>query len=93
MENLKYNIKGVGPLTYHIGSDFKRVDEPETMLTWGALTYVKRMMTNYKNTLCVEVAKKGIHAPLGPLDQPEFDVSELCDSNKVKIYWQLIVKL
>ena len=79
MENLKYNIKGVGPPTYHIGGVFKRVDEPETVLTWGELTYMKRMMTNYKNALCVVVTKKEVHASLGPLDQPELDVSEMCD--------------
>ena len=93
LENMKYNIKVVGPPTYHIGGEFKRVGEPEKMLTWGALIYVKRMMTNYNNTLCVEVTKKEIHEPLGSLDQPELDVSELCDSNKVKIYWQFIAKL
>eukprot|EP00957_Ditylum_brightwellii_P025678 1942144-Ditylum_brightwellii.AAC.1 len=34
----KYQLKGVNDPTYHLGGDFKRVTEPESMLTWGAQT-------------------------------------------------------
>ena len=31
LEKLNYKLKGVGPPTYHLGGDFKRVNEPENM--------------------------------------------------------------
>ena len=69
LENLKYKIKGFGPPNYHLGNDFKRVGEPERILTGGALTYVKRIMNNYRNKFGVEVTKKEIHAPLDTSDR------------------------
>ena len=41
----------------------------------------------------MEVTKKEIQAPLDPLEQPELDVSQLCDANDVNIYWKLIGEL
>ena len=58
LEKLKYKLRGVGPPTYNFGSGFKRFNDQEKMLTRGALTYAKRMMTNYKNTFGMEVTKK-----------------------------------
>eukprot|EP00957_Ditylum_brightwellii_P055110 4177260-Ditylum_brightwellii.AAC.1 len=45
---LKYQLKGVSDPTYHLGGDFKRVREPESMLTWGAQTYVRRILASYE---------------------------------------------
>ena len=56
------------------------------MITWGAFPYVKRTINNYKSTFGVEVTNKEIHPRLDPSDQPELDVSELCDANEVKIH-------
>ena len=53
---MKYKLKGAS--TYHLGANFKHVNEPEKILTQGAMTYVKRMMTNYKN-IFNKVPKKG----------------------------------
>eukprot|EP00957_Ditylum_brightwellii_P076848 5840882-Ditylum_brightwellii.AAC.1 len=44
LHELKYQLKGVSEPTYHLGGDFKRVTEPESMLTLGAQTYVRRML-------------------------------------------------
>ena len=55
---LEYKLKGVEPPTYHLGSEFKQLDNPENMLTWGALKYVNQVVTNYNNTFGVEFKKK-----------------------------------
>ena len=46
---MKYKLKGIGAPTYHLGNNFKHANEPEKILTWGVMTYVKRMMTKHKN--------------------------------------------
>jgi len=90
LKALGYKLKGVGSPTYHLGGDFVRVNEPESMLTWGALTYVKRMMSNYEQIFKEQVPKREIHAALEPGDHPEVDESPLLDQEGIKIYWQLI---
>ena len=55
---MKYKLKDIGAPTYHLGGKFNHVNEPEKILTQGAMTYVKRMMTNYKN-IFNKVPKKG----------------------------------
>ena len=92
-EHYKYKLKGVGHPTYHLGGDFKKVKEPESVLTWGALTYVKRMLVNYENTFGEPVPKREVHAPLTPNDHPELDDSSLLDMEEKKIYWTMIGEL
>ena len=92
-KDYKYKLKGVGHPTYHLGGDFKRVSEPESILTWGALTYVKRMLVNYENTFGEPVPKREVHAPLTPNDHPELDDSPLLDREEKKIYWTMIGEL
>jgi len=93
LKDRNYKLKGVGPPTYHLGGDFKRVSEPEAMLTWGAQTYVKRMLDNYQKMFGEPVPKREIHAPLDPADHPELDSTELCNLEEVKNYWSMIGEL
>eukprot|EP00957_Ditylum_brightwellii_P171394 13048161-Ditylum_brightwellii.AAC.1 len=51
LHELKYQLKGVSEPTYCLGSDFKRVTEPESMLIWGAQTHVEGMMPSYEQLL------------------------------------------
>ena len=48
---MKYKLKGIGAPTYHLGDNFKHVNEPEKILTWGAMSYVKRMMTKHRKKI------------------------------------------
>ena len=88
-----FKLKGVGPPKYHLGGDFKRVKEPEPMLTWGAQTYVKRMLENYERTFGEPVKKRDISSPLEPSDHPEIDDSPLLDEVDKKRYWTMIGEL
>jgi len=83
-------LKGVSEHTYHLDGDFKRVTEPESMLTWGAQTHVKRMLASYEQLFGEPVPKQEVHAPLEPGDHPEVDDSPLLDMEDIKKYWQMI---
>ena len=87
---LGYKLKGVEEPKYHLGGDFKRVKEPEEILTWGSHTYVKRMLVNYEQLFGEPVPNREVHAPLEPGDHPELDDSELLDASGIKQYWQMI---
>jgi len=63
------------------------------MLTWGAQTYVKRMLENYEKMFGEPVPKREIHAPLDPNDHPELDSTEFCSMGRMKMYWSMIGEL
>lgn len=76
--NLGYKLKGVGIPSYHLGGDFKSIDEPNTnrsTLVWVEVSYLKRMLENYKKLLNEEVPKRSIHDQLDPSDHPELDTT------------------
>eukprot|EP00957_Ditylum_brightwellii_P077228 5868827-Ditylum_brightwellii.AAC.1 len=60
------------------------------MLTWGAQTYVKRMLAEYEELFGEPVPKCEVHASLEPVDHPEIDDTPLLDMEDVKTYWQII---
>eukprot|EP00957_Ditylum_brightwellii_P025722 1946684-Ditylum_brightwellii.AAC.1 len=90
LHKLKYQLKGVSETTYHLSGNFKRVTEPESMLTWGAQIYVKRMMASYEQLFGEPVPKLEVHAQLEPGDHPEIDDSPLLGFEDIKKYWQMI---
>jgi Reverse transcriptase (RNA-dependent DNA polymerase) len=90
LNRLGYKLKGVGSPTYHLGGDFIRVKKPESVHSWGALTYVKRLLTNYEQIFKEPVPKCEIHAPLESGDHPEIDDSPLLDQAGIRSYWQMI---
>jgi hypothetical protein len=88
-----FKLKGVGEPRYHLGGDFRRMMEPEHMLTWGSKTYVKRMMENYEQMFGEPVANRKTYAPLSPNDHPELDESEFCIEIQKKHFWSMIGEL
>jgi len=76
--------------TYHLGGDFKRMKEPEAMLTWGSHTFVKKMLSKYEKMFGEPVPKRDVHAPLEPGDHPELDTSPLCDAEQTQMYWSML---
>eukprot|EP00957_Ditylum_brightwellii_P146832 11178062-Ditylum_brightwellii.AAC.1 len=60
------------------------------MLTWGAQTYVKRMLASYEQLFGESVPKREVHAQLEPGDHPETDDSPLLHIDDIKKYWQRI---
>eukprot|EP00957_Ditylum_brightwellii_P060653 4605196-Ditylum_brightwellii.AAC.2 len=60
------------------------------MLTWGAQTYVKRMLASYEQLFGEPMSKQEVHTPLEPCNHPEIDDSPLLDMESIKMYWQMI---
>eukprot|EP00957_Ditylum_brightwellii_P147234 11211608-Ditylum_brightwellii.AAC.1 len=60
------------------------------MLTWGAQTYVRRMLASYEQIFGESVPKREVHAPLDPGDHPEINDSPLLDMEDIKKHWQMI---
>jgi Reverse transcriptase (RNA-dependent DNA polymerase) len=76
-----FQLKGVGPPSYHLGGDFFR--DPDGTLAWGASTYVKKMLINYE-TMFGEKPKEYSH-PMCERDHPEIDTTEFLD--EIVINW------
>ena len=91
LRNAGYKLKGVGTPTYHLGGDFKRVTDPEEVLTWGSHTYIQKMLFHYEVMFGEPVPKREVHAPLEPGDHPESDTSPLlCDPLDISHYLSMI---
>ena len=88
-----YKLKGIGFLKYHPGGDFKRVKEPEEVLTWGSTTYIKKMLAQYEQLFGTEIPKREIHTPLEPGDHPKLDESPLCDNEEHAKYMTMVCAL
>ena len=63
---MKYKSKRIGAPTYHLGGNFKHVNEHKKIITPGAMTYVKSMMTKHENHFMRKFQKCEIHTPLDP---------------------------
>ena len=85
----KYLLKGVGHPEYHLGGNFGR--DPDGTLFWSALTYVQKMMDNYKGLhKCLPTKFK---SPLDPKDHPELDQSDLLELPVLQFYQSMICAL
>ena len=69
-EEMKEKYKGIGTPTYHLGDNFKHLNEPKKIPTQGAMTYVKRMMAKHKSIFMRKLQKGEVHASSDPPDQP-----------------------
>jgi hypothetical protein len=72
-EKYGYMLKGVGPIAYHLGSDYKKRNPNGTFHT-SAESYIDKMVESYKRTF--GLAPKGFTSPLEKNDHPELDSSE-----------------
>jgi hypothetical protein len=86
--NTKYNykLKGVGPITHHLGGDFER--DPDGTFKWGAKSYVNKMISNYEK-MYGEVPRSQ-RTPIEYKYHPELDESSLLDADGVKQYQSMI---
>ena len=81
-----YLLKNVEEPKYHLGGDFFR--DKDGTFCYGAQTYVKRMIENYK-MLFGELPTE-YHAPLDKSDKPKLDDSPLLDADGVQKFQSLI---
>ena len=82
----KYKLKGVGPLSYHLGCDFFR--DNDNVLCFGPKRYTKKMLQAYE-TIHNEKPKK-YSSPIEKNDHPELDESELLSIDGQKQYQSMI---
>ena len=82
----KYKLKGVGPIHYHLGADFRR--DQEGTLYMSPKTYIQRFLENYSRTFG-EMPKK-YSSPMEKNDSPELDDSALLEPDDIKKYQSII---
>ena len=85
-----YKLKGVGDPRYHLGADFFR--DKDGTLGYGAQTYIKRMLENYRHMFGEDPPKK-VRSPLVKGDHPELDQSEPCSPEDITKFQSLIGSL
>jgi hypothetical protein len=86
MTKYGYKLKGVGPLSYHLGCDFGR--DPDGTFYYGPHKYVQKMLETYERLF--NEKPQGVSSPLEKGDHPELDVSEEVDSEGRAIYMSMI---
>ena len=82
----KFNLKGSGAISYHLGCDFFR--DEEGRLCYVPRKYIEKMEDTYFRLFGSK--PKNAVSPLVKGDHPELDATELLDLENVKIYQSLI---
>jgi hypothetical protein len=82
----KFNLKGTGPIHYHLGCDYFR--ESDGTLCYGPRRYIDKMVTDFERMFGSQ--PRMFSSPLEKGDHPETDTSELLDLEGIKQYQSLI---
>jgi len=82
IDEYKYKLKGVGPITYHLGSDYKR--DPDGTFYVGAESYIDKMFESYERTFGAKPKENS--TPLIVNDHPEMDGSELLGPTEITLF-------
>jgi hypothetical protein len=83
----KYQLTSKGPISYHIGGDFRR--DEDGVLCYGWATYINRMIANYERMFGVK--PMCYDSPLPPNCHPELDELEFLDKDGIKQYYQSVI--
>ena len=83
----KFKLKGVGPITYHLGCDFVR--DENGVLCVQPRKYVERMIDTYERFFGSKPTEN-VSSPLEKGDHPELDTSELLDADGLQKYQSMI---
>jgi len=84
----KFKLKGTGPITFHLGTNFKR--DKEGVLNISAIDYIEKLCKSYKQMFGVEPDTKYAKSPLVSGDHPELDTTELLEAEDITKYQSLI---
>ena len=87
IEKYNFKLKGSGPITYHLGSDFQR--DTHNILCMSPTKYIARMIDNYTRMFGSK-PKMTYSSPLEKGDHPELDTSAELDVDDTKKYQSLI---
>ena len=82
-----FKLKGVGPISYHLGNDYFR-DEDGTLCV-GPKKYIEKMAVEYQR-LFGTVPSRKVSSPLEKNDHPELDDTPLLDNEGICKYQSLI---
>jgi hypothetical protein len=85
-DRFKFQLKGVGPLEYHLGCDFFR--NVDNTLSYGPKKYIKKMLESFEQMFGQKPNE--YKSPLLPNDHPEFDTSDLLDEAGINQYQSMI---
>ena len=85
----KFKLKGVGPISFHLGCDFTR--DPDNTLVMQPKKYIEKMIGSYERLFGEK--PKEFNSPLAKGDHPELDDTELCNEKDKAIYMSLIGSL
>jgi hypothetical protein len=82
IDKYKYKLKGVGPITYHLGSNYKR--DPDGSFYVSAKLYIDKMIESYERTFGAKPKENS--TPLVANNHPEMDDLELHGSTKITLF-------
>ena len=82
-----FKLKGVGPLTYHLGCDYFR-DKSDGTLCYGPKKYIAKMVDQYEKMFGSK--PREYTSPLEKGDHPEVDTSDELDEEGIKKYQTMI---
>ena len=85
----RYQFKGVGPITYHLGGNFKR--DKDGTLAYSAQSYIEKTVDAYERIYGEK--PKEYSCPLEPDDHPELDTTPEMGPDGQQKYQSLIGQL
>jgi hypothetical protein len=88
-ENHKLKLKGMGPLTYHLGRDYFR--DKDGTLCYGPRKYISKMIGQFENIFGCKPSD--YTSPLEKGNHPEVDTSEELSAEGIKKYQTMIGSL
>ena len=86
IDDYKFQLKGVGPMSYHLGCDF--FHDKDGTLCQSPKKYIIRLIENYVRMFGNQPRK--YTSPLEKEDHPELDISKELDVEDIKKYQSLI---
>ena len=86
---LRYKLKGTGPIQYHLGCDYF-IDDDGT-LAYAPRKYIQKLITDFITMFGHK--PKHYSSPLESNDHPEFDISEELEAPDIKRYQSMIRSL
>jgi hypothetical protein len=82
-----FKLKGVGPLTYHLGCDYFH-DKSDGTLCYGPKKYIAKIVDQYEKMFGSKPHEYTL--PLEKGDHPEVDISDKLDEEGIKKYQTMI---
>jgi hypothetical protein len=82
IDKYKYKLKGVGPITYRLGSNYKR--DPDGTFYVSAESYIDKMIESYERTFGAKPKENS--TPLVANDHPEMDNLELLGPTEITLF-------